>query len=317
MQFAMLFPGQGSQSIGMLSELAQEFPIVEKTFDEASAALEYDMWRLTQQGPEEKLNRTEYTQPALLAAGVAAWRAWQSAGGSQPCAMAGHSLGEYTALTCAGALRYADALRLVAERGRLMQAAVTEGEGAMAAIVGLPDTEVETLCRNASQGEVLEAVNFNAPGQVVIAGAHSAVERALGQAKAAGAKLARALAVSVPAHSSLMRPAAQRLREVLQTVELQTPTIPVIHNVDAKPRATAGDIREALIAQLHSPVRWVESVRHLLASNANPMFECGPGRVLTGLSKRIDKAIDALALGTPSALRKAVDRTCAGHGNQP
>lgn len=308
MQFAMLFPGQGSQSVGMLGELAREFPVVRETFDEASDALGIDLWRLSREGPAEELNLTEHTQPALLAAGVAVWRAWRAEGGGQPHLMAGHSLGEYTALTCAGALDYGEALHLVQTRGRLMQAAA-ESEGGMAAIVGLSDAEVLELCRVAGEGDVLEAVNFNAPGQVVIAGTRAAVERGIAQAKVTGARLVRPVAISVPAHSSLMEPAAQRLREALEAASLRVPEVPVVHNLDAQTRSRPEDIRAALVAQLHNPVLWVDSVRRLLAEGANPMFECGPGKVLTGLNRRIDKSIQAAALADATALRQAVERT--------
>lgn len=290
MRFALLFPGQGSQSVGMLAEMAGHHSVVRETFAEASAALSYDLWQLVSEGPAEKLDQTEHTQPALLAAGVAVWRAWRAQGGPEPMAMAGHSLGEYSALVCAGALNFADALRLVERRGQLMQAAVPNGMGAMAAIVGLDDEQVRAVCEESAQGEVVQAVNFNAPGQVVVAGHKSAVERAAALAKTRGAKLTKLLPVSVPSHCSLMQPAAERLAEDLKSISVQTPTIPVLHNLDASPRTTPDDIRLALVAQLHNPVLWVKTVQGLRTSGAEVLLECGPGRVLIGLTKRIDRA---------------------------
>jgi [acyl-carrier-protein] S-malonyltransferase len=290
MRFALLFPGQGSQSVGMLAEMAGHHSVVRETFAEASAALSYDLWQLVSEGPAGKLDQTEHTQPALLAAGVAVWRAWRAQGGPEPMAMAGHSLGEYSALVCAGALNFADALRLVERRGQLMQAAVPNGMGTMAAIVGLDDEQVRAVCEESAQGEVVQAVNFNAPGQVVVAGHKSAVERAAALAKTRGAKLTKLLPVSVPSHCSLMQPAAERLAEDLKSISVQTPTIPVLHNLDASPRTTPDDIRLALVAQLHNPVLWVKTVQGLRTSGAEVLLECGPGRVLIGLTKRIDRA---------------------------
>lgn len=309
MQFAMLFPGQGSQAVGMLGELAREFPVVRETFDEGSEALSVDLWALAQAGPEAEINRTERTQPVLLAASVATWRAWRVAGGTLPVAMAGHSLGEYSALVCAEALNYGDAVRLVAQRGQAMQAAVAEGQGGMAAIVGLSDDQVRELCRQAAAGEVLEAVNFNAPGQVVIAGQRSAVESAIGRAKGAGAKLARLLAVSVPSHSSLMIPASERLRDALTSITVNPPRLPVLHNLDSRSREAPEDIRAVLLAQLHNPVLWADTVRQLAADGASLMLECGPGRVLTGLNRRIDKSVRALALSDTEGLRQGLELT--------
>ncbi len=302
MHFAVLFPGQGSQSVGMLSALAAQQVVVREAFAEASAALSYDLWQLVSEGPAEQLDQTEYTQPALLAAGVAVWRAWVAQGGPRPMAMAGHSLGEYTALVCAGSLSFADALRLVQRRGQLMQAAVPAGAGAMAAIVGLEDDQVRAVCAESAQGEVVEAVNFNAPGQVVIAGHASAVERAAALAKARGAKLTKVLPVSVPSHCSLMRPAAEQLAQQLQSLSLQPPTIPVLHNLDAAPRDKPEDIRAALAAQLHSPVLWVKTIQTLRAQGAAALLECGPGKVLTGLTRRIDKSSPGECLQDPSSL---------------
>jgi [acyl-carrier-protein] S-malonyltransferase len=302
MHFALLFPGQGSQSVGMLAALAARHTVVRETFAEASAALSYDLWQLVSEGPAEQLDQTERTQPALLAAGVAVWRAWGAQGGPVPMAMAGHSLGEYTALVCAGALSFADALRLLQRRGQLMQAAVPVGTGAMAAIVGLEDDQVRAVCTEAAQGDVVEAVNFNAPGQVVIAGHKAAVERAAALAKARGAKLTKILPVSVPSHCSLMRPAAEQLAQDLQAVAIQPPSIPVLHNLDAASRSRPEDIRAALVAQLHSPVQWVKTIQALRAQAAAALLECGPGRVLTGLTKRIDKAASGECLQDPQTL---------------
>ncbi len=290
MHFALLFPGQGSQSVGMLADMASHHPVVRETFAEASAALSYDLWQLVSEGPADKLDQTERTQPALLAAGVAVWRAWRAQGGPEPMAMAGHSLGEYSALVCAGALNFADALRLVERRGQLMQTAVPAGIGAMAAIVGLDDEQVSAVCSESAQGEVVQAVNFNAPGQVVVAGHKLAVERAAGLAKTRGAKLIKLLPVSVPSHCSLMQPAAERLAEDLKAITIQTPTIPVLHNLDASPRTIPDDIRQALVAQLHNPVLWVKTIQNLRTLGAAALLECGPGRVLVGLIKRIDRA---------------------------
>ncbi|HEX5339783.1 MAG TPA: ACP S-malonyltransferase [Gammaproteobacteria bacterium] len=306
MSFVVVFPGQGSQAIGMLADLEKHYPIVKQTFTEASEILDYDLWALSQQGPEERLNATECTQPALLSAGVAIWRVWQAQGGSQPMAMAGHSLGEYTALVCAGALDFKTAVKLVEFRGQAMQQAVPAGEGAMAAIIGLDDDAVRAACAEAAQEQVVEAVNFNAPGQVVIAGNVAAVERATEACKARGAKRALPLPVSVPSHCALMRPAATRLAERLAGVNFNRLAIPVIHNVDASFHPEAEAIRAALKAQLHSPVRWVESIQWLVSRGATRLVELGPGRVLAGLSKRIDKAVEAFSVNDQSSLEAAL-----------
>jgi len=290
MRFALIFPGQGSQSVGMLAAMAEHLAVVRETFTEASAALSYDLWQLVSEGPADKLDQTERTQPALLAAGVAVWRAWRAQGGPEPMAMAGHSLGEYSALVCAGALTFADALRLVERRGQLMQTAVPAGIGAMAAIIGLDDEQVRAVCSESAQAEVVEAVNFNAPGQVVIAGHKSAVERAAAAARTSGAKLTKLLPVSVPSHCSLMHPAAEQLAKDLKNIAIQAPSIPVLHNLDASPRTDPDEIRQALVAQLHHPVLWVKTVQALRAQGAAALLECGPGRVLAGLTKRIDRA---------------------------
>lgn len=307
-RIAFVFPGQGSQSLGMLQELASAHPQVQETFAEASDALGKDLWGLVTDGPKEALDQTENTQPAMLAAGVAVWRVWTAAGGARPGWLAGHSLGELTALTCAESLGFTDAVRLVAARGRLMQAAVPAGAGAMAAILGLEDAQVQAVCAEAAQGEVVEAVNYNAPGQVVIAGHATAVERALQAAKAAGAKRALPLPVSVPSHCALMRPAADRLRVALEALEVRAPRIPVLHNVTAAP-AEAAEIRELLARQLYSPVRWVEIIRRLPGEGVTQVVECGPGKVLAGLVKRIDKGLAAFAVADPQGLAAALEGT--------
>ena len=304
---SFVFPGQGSQAVGMLAELAAAYPLVGDTFSEASAALGLDLWRLVQEGPAEELNLTHNTQPAMLAAGVAVWRVWQQQGGVQPAYLAGHSLGEYTALVAGGAIEFADAVRLVAERGRLMQAAVPEGTGAMAAILGLDDDQVRAACAQAAAGEVVEAVNFNSPGQVVIAGHAGAVARAVEAAKAAGAKRAVTLPVSVPSHCALMRPAAERLAQRLASMAVRVPQIPVLHNVDVAVASTADAVRDRLARQLHSPVRWAETVRRLAAEGVTLIVEAGPGKVLVGLNKRIDKSLESVAAYDPTSLAAALE----------
>jgi [acyl-carrier-protein] S-malonyltransferase len=310
-QLGFVFPGQGSQAVGMLADLAAAFPSVRATFDEASAALGLDLWRLTQEGPAEALNLTWNTQPAMLTAGVAVWRVWREQGGAVPGVLAGHSLGEYTALVAAGAIGFADAVGLVAERGRLMQAAVPEGEGAMAAILGLDDAQVRSVCAEAAQGDVVEAVNYNSPGQVVIAGSGAAVARAIAVAKAAGAKRAVTLPVSVPSHCALMRPAAERLGERLAGVAVGTPAIPVLHNVTADRVDGPVAIRDILARQLYSPVRWVDTVQRMRAEGVRTCVECGPGKVLAGLGKRIEKDMECLAVYDPPGLAAALEATNA------
>lgn len=305
-RLAFVFPGQGSQSIGMLAELAQAYPGVMQTFQQASDVLGYDLWQLVQQGPESELNRTDRTQPAMLAAGVAVWRVWNSNGGVAPEILAGHSLGEYTALVCAEALDFTDAIRLVADRGRFMQEAVPQGQGAMAAILGLEDAQVITVCKQAEQGDVVTAVNFNAPGQVVIAGSAAAVERAVALAREAGAKRAITLPVSVPSHCALMKPAAENMKSVLAKTALRKPVIPVLHNADVAPHADADGIRDALVRQLYSPVRWVETVRAMEARGVNSIIECGPGKVLAGLNKRIGRELVTLSVYDPDSLEEAL-----------
>ncbi|HET8731974.1 MAG TPA: ACP S-malonyltransferase [Moraxellaceae bacterium] len=305
-RLAFVFPGQGSQSLGMLADLSASHASIRATFDEASSALGRDMWALAQTGPEDELNRTENTQPVLLTAGVAVFRAWQAAGGRQPDFLAGHSLGEYTALVCAGSLSLADGARLVAERGRLMQQAVPAGEGAMAAILGLDDDVVRQCCLDASSAGVVEAVNFNAPGQVVIAGATVAVAAAIEKLKAAGAKRALPLPVSVPSHCALMKPAAEKLRSSLAAVPFNMPAIPVVQNVAARVESGPDAVRDALIRQLYSPVLWVKTVETLAHEGVTRALECGPGKVLCGLNKRIVKDLDCASLENADSFATAL-----------
>lgn len=302
MKIAFVFPGQGSQSVGMLRELADAHSEVRQTFADASAALGYDLWSIVANGPEERLDMTEVTQPAMLCAGVAVWRVWCAVGGAPATVMAGHSLGEYTALVCAGALDFTDAVTLVADRARYMQEAVPPGQGSIAAVLGLSDDQVRAVCAEAAQGEVVEPVNFNSPAQVAIAGHASAVARAIEGAKAAGAKRAVPLALSVPAHSSLMAPAAARLAERLQAVEFRAPRIPVVHNATADSTATPDAIREVLVRQTASPVRWVESIQKMATGGTRVFVECGPGRVLTGLIKRIVAGSEGYAISDSKSL---------------
>lgn len=303
---AFVFPGQGSQSIGMLAELAAAHPDVQEAFAEASQGAGIDLWQLSQHGPEEQLNRTEHTQPALLAASVAVWRVWQKAGGARPAQLSGHSLGEYSALVCAGALSLHDAAALVAERGRLMQAAVPAGVGAMAAILGGDDAQIAAVCEEVAQGQVISPANYNSPGQLVIAGDAAAVDRALARLAELGVKKAIKLAVSVPSHCALMREAADRLGERMAALDWSLPSIPVIQNAQAHSHHRIGDIRAALQRQLYLPVRWTQCVQALADGGATRVLECGPGKVLTGLVKRIDKNLDARAIGTPAELAAAL-----------
>jgi [acyl-carrier-protein] S-malonyltransferase len=308
MALAVVFPGQGSQSVGMLSALAATEPVVQQTFAEASDTLGYDLWTLCQQGPESELGITEKTQPAMLAAGVATWRVWRSRGGPLPVAMAGHSLGEYTALVCSDALDFRTAVDLVRFRGQVMQRAVPLGEGAMAAILGLDDADIEAACREAAQGQVVEPVNFNAPGQVVIAGNATAVARAIEAAKTRGAKRAIQLPVSVPSHSSLMVGAADQLAERLRSVEVRMPSVPAVYTVDVKTHASPDGIRQALREQLFKPVRWADTVRAMIATGVTNFVECGPGKVLTSLGKRIERRPDLrmLAIDDPDSMAAAL-----------
>ncbi|MEW5287668.1 ACP S-malonyltransferase [Erwinia papayae] len=305
-QFAMVFPGQGSQATGMLAELAADNPLIEQTFSEASQALGYDLWALVQKGPAEELNKTWQTQPALLAASVAIFRVWQQKGGKAPAILAGHSLGEYSALVCAGVINFCDAIRLVELRGRLMQEAVPAGTGAMQAIIGLDDAAIAKACAESAQGQVVSPVNFNSPGQVVIAGNKEAVERAGAACKAAGAKRALPLPVSVPSHCALMKPAADQLAAALAQLTFNTPTIPVVNNVDVKCETSPDAIRSALVRQLYSPVRWTECVQFMADQGVTSLLEVGPGKVLTGLTKRIVDTLTAAAINDPASLNAAL-----------
>lgn len=308
---AFVFPGQGSQSIGMLAELAETDTLVRSTFDEASAGVGKDLWQIAQQGPESELNRTEITQPALLAASVAVWRIWRGRGGALPAMFAGHSLGEYSALVCAEALSLTDAAALVAERGRLMQAAVPPGVGAMAAIIGGDDAQIAEVCAEVADGQIVAPANYNSPGQLVIAGNAEAVDRAVARLNELGTKKTVKLAVSVPSHCGLMREAADRLAERMASIAWQPPAIPVIQNVDARSYASVEDIRAALQRQLYLPVRWTDCVQALVARGATRAGECGPGKVLAGLIKRIDKTLDGRALGSPAELERALQEWSA------
>ncbi|MGB8666471.1 MAG: ACP S-malonyltransferase [Serratia inhibens] len=307
-QFAFVFPGQGSQALGMLADLAAQFPIVEETFSEASSVLGYDLWQLVQQGPAEELNKTWQTQPALLAASVAIFRVWQQQGGKAPAMMAGHSLGEYSALVCAGVLDFQAAIRLVELRGKLMQEAVPEGTGAMFAIIGLDNDAIAKACEESAQGQVVSPVNFNSPGQVVIAGNKEAVERAGAACKAAGAKRALPLPVSVPSHCALMKPAADKLAVALQDITFSVPQVAVVNNVDVRTETDPEAIRSALVRQLYSPVRWTESVEFMAAQGVTSLLEVGPGKVLTGLTKRIVDTLTAAAVNDAASLSAALEQ---------
>lgn len=302
---AFVFPGQGSQSLGMLAEQGGQHKLVLDTFAEASEALGYDLWALTQQGPEEQLNQTDKTQPAILTASIALWRLWLAEGGARPAYVAGHSLGEYSALVAAGSLGFTDAVKLVELRGQLMQQAVPAGQGGMAAILGLEDADVLAACADAARGEVVSAVNFNAPGQVVIAGAAAAVGRAIEACKARGAKRAMPLPVSVPSHCALMKPAAERFAESVEALAWQSPQIPLVQNVSAAVVADLAELKRDLLAQLYSPVRWVESMVSLSERGVTDLVECGPGKVLSGLNKRCVKGVNTHNLDTPDAFAAA------------
>lgn len=306
MALALVFPGQGSQSVGMLAELAAEFDTVKNTFAEASEALGYDLWEVASLGPAERLNQTEVTQPAVLTGGVAVWRVYRELGGAMPAFMAGHSLGEYSALVCAGSLAFTDAVKLVAARGRFMQAAVPTGTGAMAAVIGLEDEQVAEACKQVGEQGLVSPANYNAPGQVVIAGESAAVNAAGEAAKALGARKVMPLAVSVPSHCALMKPAAEQLAPLLQATALTAPEVPVLHNVDAAARNDADAIRQALTEQLYQPVRWTQTVQQLLASNVEQLAECGPGKVLAGLIKRIHRRAAVACWQDAAALRDSV-----------
>jgi [acyl-carrier-protein] S-malonyltransferase len=303
---AFVFPGQGSQKIGMLAELASLNPTVEATFKEASDVLDYDLWQMIQQGEQADINLTERTQPMLLASSVAIWRLWNEKGGPTPAQMAGHSLGEWSALVCAGAVEFADAVKIVRARGAYMQEAVPVGEGAMAAILGLSDEVITAACDKARDDGIVDAVNFNAPGQVVIAGSTAAVDRAIAICKEAGAKRALALPVSAPFHTSLMQPAAEQLTELVESTTFASPTIPVIHNVTAKPEQDAKAVKSLMLEQIYKPVLWVDCILALKAAGAEHFVECGPGRVLNGLTKRIDRDLKSLSTDDIASLDNAL-----------
>ncbi len=306
-QLAFVFPGQGSQSIGMLAELSEAHPIVHETFLEASDGAGTELWPLSQGGPEQMLNRTEYTQPALLAAGIAVWRVWQQQGGPMPAQLAGHSLGEYTALVASGALSLRDGAHLVRIRGQLMQDAAPAGTGAMAAVIGADDALVAEVCKEASGTQVVVPANYNAPGQIVIGGDAAAVDRAIALLNEKGVRKVVKLAVSVPSHTPMMREAANRLAETMAGLSWEMPTIPVIQNVDAAVQPDLDAIRDALVRQLYLPVQWTRCVEVLAANGATRIGECGPGKVLTGLVKRIDKSLDARPLGSVPDLETALE----------
>nr|WP_255693023.1 ACP S-malonyltransferase [Luteimonas sp. XNQY3] len=299
-QLAFVFPGQGSQSLGMLGDLAARYPVIVEAFAEASEGAGVDLWALSQQGPEDRLNQTEFTQPALLAAGVAVWRAWRQRGGAAPAALAGHSLGEYTALVAAGALSLAEAAKLVRLRGQLMQSAAPAGTGAMAAVIGAEDALVAEICRDGSEdASVVVPANFNSPGQVVIGGHAAAVDRAIALLGERGVRKVVKLVVSVPSHTPLMRDAADRLGEAMSTIAWNAPSLPVVQNVDATVHESVDAIRDALVRQLYLPVQWTRCVEALSARGVTRIAECGPGKVLAGLVKRIDKSIETRALAVP------------------
>tara|TARA_Y100001963_G_scaffold101540_1_gene139677 strand:+ start:840 stop:1775 length:936 start_codon:yes stop_codon:yes gene_type:complete len=305
-KLAIVFPGQGSQSVGMLADLYAEFDIVKQTFTEASDALGYDLWALVANGPEADLNETQRTQPALLTASVAVWRLWQQQGGVQPAYFAGHSLGEYSALVCAGVLSLSDTVKLVEKRGNYMQQAVPAGVGAMSAIIGLDDAAIAAACEQAAQGEVVSPVNYNSPGQVVIAGHKAAVERAGELCKAAGAKRALPLPVSVPSHCALMQPAAEKLAIDLAALNFNHAVIPVVNNVDVVITNDAAAIKDALVRQLYSPVRWTETIEWLAAQGVTDVLELGAGKVLSGLIKRINKELTTGSVGDVASLQAAL-----------
>ena len=305
---AFVFPGQGSQSVGMLSAAAEAWPSVADTFDEASAVLGYDVWDLVQNGAQEQLNLTETTQPVLLTCSVALWRSWCAAGGATPKMMAGHSLGEFSALVCAGAISFADAVSLVRQRGAFMQTAVPVGEGAMAAIIGLDDDAINDACAQAASqsSEVVAAVNFNSPGQVVIAGKAAAVDVAIELCKSAGAKRALPLPVSAPFHTELMQPAGEKLAEVLANIAVSAPEIPVVHNVHAQTETNPQRIRELLVEQISSPVQWTSCVNAMVSSGIARVIECGPGKVLSGLNRRIDKSLESFTIEQPAGMESTL-----------
>lgn len=304
---AFVFPGQGSQKIGMLSDLADNHALIKETFDQASDVLGYNMWDLIQSGDQDEINLTERTQPILLASSVAIWRLWNKSNGSKPQQMAGHSLGEWSALVCSGVVDFADGLKIVRARGQYMQQAVPVGEGAMAAIIGLDDQAILDACKKAQALGVVDAVNFNAPGQVVIAGSNAAVEAAMESCKVAGAKRALPLPVSAPFHTSLMKPAADNLADLVNSVNFNVPQVPVVHNVHAQTESDPEAIKALMLEQIYSPVKWVDCVNELKNKGATTLIECGPGKVLSGLSKRIDREITSLATDSPADFSAALE----------
>lgn len=306
-KFAFIFPGQGSQSVGMFGDYVAQFPVVNETFEQASQALGYDVAALIKDGPQEKLNQTQYTQPALLAASVAMWKVWQSHTSVEPTFMAGHSLGEYSALVCAGALDFCDAIKIVAKRGQFMQEAVPQGVGAMAAIIGLTDEQVLEVCEKVGPSADVCPANYNSVGQVVIAGKKASVEAAVAQALTFGAKLAKLIPVSVPSHCMLMQPAAEKLKEALLDTAFQEPKYSVVNNVDVNIENDADRIRDALIRQLYSPVQWVKTIQFIQAQQVTTFAECGPGKVLTAMTKRIDKQLSLSMMLTPEQMQKFAD----------
>ncbi|NOY15453.1 MAG: ACP S-malonyltransferase [Gammaproteobacteria bacterium] len=307
MSTAFIFPGQGSQSIGMMNSLSESHAVVQETFAKASSVLGYDLWGLLVNGPADQLNLTEYTQPAMLTAGVASWRVWLAAGGTSPAIMAGHSLGEYTALVCAGALDFSDAVALVSDRARFMQQAVPQGGGAMAAVLGLDENAVRSLCQENAEGDILEAVNYNAPGQIVVAGNTAAIDRLVESAKLSGAKRAIVLPVSVPSHCTLMKPASKLMAERLKDISIEKSEIPVIHNVNVQIAANEDEIRELLARQISEPVRWVETINSMYNEGITRLVECGPGKVLCGLTRRINREISCIPLISMDSISDALE----------
>lgn len=305
-KLALVFPGQGSQSLGMLADIAADHAVIETTFREASEVLGQDLWQLCQTGTTEEINRTDITQPLLLTAGVALWRLWNELEGPQPVCVAGHSLGEYTALVAASAIEFAAAVKLVNLRGKYMQEAVPAGVGSMAAVLGLADEQIVEICEQAAQNQIVSAVNFNSPGQVVIAGHAEAVDRAIKMCKDAGAKRALALAVSVPSHCELMRPAADKLQQALEQIEVNQPNIPVVQNVSATVQQTPQAIKQSLVEQLYRPVLWVDCVNSMVDQGVEQVIECGPGKVLSGLNKRISRQLNVTSIGDLSGLEKSL-----------
>ena len=306
--YAIVFPGQGSQSVGMMTSLHEDYPVTKEYFDEASSILGYDLWEKVTTGPESELNQTAMTQPALLVAGYSTWKVWQTEVETKPSVLAGHSLGEYTALVCAGVIQFSDAVKLVAERGKCMQEAVPEGEGAMAALLGLEDEVISEICNEVSSDQIVSPANFNSPGQIVIAGNKQAVEKAIEQAKEAGAKRALLLPVSVPSHCALMTDAAEKFSAFMNETNFNDAVIPVIQNVDAQERTEAEKIKEIILQQLYLPVRWVDVVKNIIAKDIDTIIECGPGKVLSGLNKRIERSLNIHCLQDKTSINKAMEQ---------